>query len=175
MDKTINIRLSGHDKRFELEEDAYKQLAGYLERAGARLDEAERADVLGDLERSVGDRLTRMTGSDDRPITAADIDRVLDEIGPVDTDTDTEPTADATDGAQATDPTPPRRKLMRIRDKHSFSGVCYGLAVYADIDVDWMRTGWILGTLVTGGLLGLVYIALIFILPVAPGARQAHS
>ena len=36
-----------------------------------------------------------------------------------------------------------------------------------------MRTGWILGMLVTGGALAIVYIALIFILPVEPRATRA--
>ena len=50
--------------------------------------------------------------------------------------------------------------------------MCNGLAAYAELDVDWVRTGFVLGTLVTAGILGLVYIALVFILPVA-STREA--
>ncbi len=46
------------------------------------------------------------------------------------------------------------------------AGVCNGLAAYADLRVDWVRTGFVLGSLATGGLLGLVYIAMAFILPI---------
>ena len=45
--------------------------------------------------------------------------------------------------------------------------MCAGLAAYAELDVDWVRTFFVLGTLVTAGILGLVYIALAFILPIA--------
>lgn len=46
--------------------------------------------------------------------------------------------------------------------------MCSGLASYAEVDVDWVRTVFVLGTLVTAGILGLVYIALIFVMPIAP-------
>jgi phage shock protein PspC (stress-responsive transcriptional regulator) len=53
-------------------------------------------------------------------------------------------------------------------------GVGNGLAAYAELDVAWVRTGFVLGTLATAGILGLVYIALAFILPVdaTRGARR---
>ena len=46
--------------------------------------------------------------------------------------------------------------------------MCNGLAEYAEVDVAWVRTGFVLGSLVTGGLLVVVYLAMICILPVAP-------
>ena len=46
-------------------------------------------------------------------------------------------------------------------------GVCNGLAAYADIRVDWVRTIFVFATLVTGGLFVVVYIVMAFILPVA--------
>ena len=62
---------------------------------------------------------------------------------------------------------PRGRRLQRIREGQQIAGVCNGLAVYAQLDVAWVRTLFVLGTLVTAGILGLVYIALAFILPVA--------
>jgi phage shock protein C len=161
MDKTISISLSGHPAQYRLNEDAYDRLARYLDRAATRLqDDPDRAEVLSDLERSVGDKLAALVGLDDRLVTAADIDGVLEEIGAVDTGED-----------QGTDEPSPhpraRRRLQRIRDGQQIAGVCTGLAAYAELDVDWVRTGFVLGTLVTAGILGLVYIALVFILPVA--------
>jgi phage shock protein PspC (stress-responsive transcriptional regulator) len=47
------------------------------------------------------------------------------------------------------------------------AGVCTGLAAYAELDVDWVRTLFVLGTLVTAGILGWVDIALACILPIA--------
>ena len=61
MEKTIEISLGGRAERFRLEQDAYDRLARYLDRAGARLPhDADRAEVLGDLERAVADRLSAM-------------------------------------------------------------------------------------------------------------------
>ena len=48
------------------------------------------------------------------------------------------------------------------------TGVCNGIAAYSELGVDWVRTGFVLGSLVTGGRLVVVYIALALILPVAP-------
>ena len=61
-----------------------------------------------------------------------------------------------------------RRRLRRIQRGQWFAGVCNGLADYADIGVDWVRTGFVLGSLVTAASWPLGYIALVFILPVSP-------
>jgi phage shock protein C len=161
MQKTTVVSFTGHDEQFRLDEAAFDRLQRYLDRAGRRLeDDPDRAEVLGDLERSIGDRLSAMPGSPDRQFSAADIEAVLDEIGMV--DTGREPATE-----ESVPPTQ-RRRLRRIREGQKFAGVCTGLADYADIGVDWVRTGFILGSLVTGGLLIVVYIALIFILPISP-------
>lgn len=159
MNKTIFISLTGHPRRFELDEAAHERLAGYLERAAARLsDDPDRAEVLGDLERSVGDKLGVVIGSSGRLITTSDIDGVLEAIGAVEGGRD--------DGPSGGDAQPRRRRLQRIREGQQLAGVCTGLAAYSEIRVDWVRTLFVLGTVFTGGILGLVYIALAFILPV---------
>ena len=159
MDKTIVINLSGHPEAYRFTQDAYDRLARYLDRAASRLkDDADRAEVLGDLERSVGDKLAALLGSADRLVSAADIDGVLEQIGAV--DTGQEPVAD--DGER-----PARRRLQRIRRGQWIAGVCTGLAAYSEIRVDWVRTLFIFATLLTAGGFVLVYIALAFILPVA--------
>ncbi len=160
MKRTMLISLRGHAEPYRLAEDAYGRLARYLDRATSRLsDDPDRAEVLGDLERSIGDRLSALIGSDDRLVTAADIDGVLEAIGTV--DTGHEPVAGESRGR------PRGRRLQRIREGQEIAGVCTGIAAYSEIDVDWVRTVFILGTLVTAGILGIVYIALALILPVA--------
>ena len=160
MDKTIMIGLTGHADQYRLDEDAYDRLERYLERAAVRLrDDPDQAEILGDLERSVGDKLAALLGSGDRLVTAADIDGVLEELGAVDTGQEPSPAETAA---------PARvRRLQRIRKGQQLAGVCNGLAAYADLPVDWVRTGFILATVVTAGIFGLVYVALAFILPVA--------
>lgn len=161
MDKRIDIGLAGHPGRFDLDEPAYDRLNRYLDRAARRLeDDPDRAEVLADLERSVGDKLTSILDGEERTITLDDIDTVLDAIGVV--ETGREP------AARDTLPRPRRRRLQRIREGQELAGVCTGIAAYAEVDVSWVRTVVVLGTLFTGGILGLVYIALVLILPVVP-------
>ncbi len=163
MDKTIEITLSGSDRHYRIEEDAYRRLARYFDRAAAGLhDDPDRAEVLADLERSVADKLTALLGPDDRVVTAADIERVLAHIGAVDAGYDQ---GDGDDGSGR------RRRLVRIRNGQQIAGVCNGLAAYAELRVDWVRTLFVLATLITAGLFGLLYIALVFILPVDPTAQ----
>ena len=168
MDKTIDIGLSGHAARYRLHEDAYDRLTQYLDAAAARLrDDPDQAEVLGDLERSVGDKLATLLGSEDRVVTATDIDGVLEQIGAV--DTGREPTGDEGRGSgEPPRPTrPPGRRLHRTREGQMIAGVCMGLAEYAEIDVAWVRTLFVFATLLTAGLWLLVYVAMAFILPVA--------
>jgi phage shock protein PspC (stress-responsive transcriptional regulator) len=165
MDKKIVIGLTGQANPYQLTEDAYDRLARYLDRAAARLrDDPDHAEVLGDLERAVGDKLAALLGSNDRVVTTTDIDAVLEEIGAVETGHDPE----SHEGTSQ----PRKRRLQRIREGKQIAGVCAGLAAYAELDVDWVRTLFVLGTLVTAGILGLVYIALAFTLPVA-ATREA--
>jgi phage shock protein C len=167
VDKTITVTLNGHAEPYRLTEDAYDRLSRYLDRAASRLrDDADRAEVLGDLERSVGDKLAALLRSGDRLITPADIDAVLEQIGTVDTGHD--PVADEEPGL------PKTRRLRRIRKGQQLAGVCNGLAAYSDIRVDWVRTGFILATLATGGIFGIVYVALALILRV-DATRNAQN
>ena len=90
MNKTIMVGLAGHPDQYRLDEEAYDRLARYLERAAVRLgDDPDRAEVIADLERSIGDRLALSVGADGRPLTAIEIDAILEEIGAVDTGRET--------------------------------------------------------------------------------------
>jgi len=172
MDTTILIGLAGQTKQFRLQQAAYAELTRYLDRASARLqDDPDRAEVLGDLERSVGERLAAMVGATDRVVTTVDMLGILEEIGAVDVGVDQQ--AEDADGhrqgsgaGSRVPGRPPGRRLRRVREGQEIAGVCTGISAYSEIDVDWVRTVVILGTLVTGGILGVVYIALALILPI---------
>jgi phage shock protein PspC (stress-responsive transcriptional regulator) len=161
MDTTILIGLRGHPEPFRLDQDAYVQVTRYLDRAAARLQaDPDVAEVLGDLERSIGDRLLALGGPAGGVVTAADIRRVLEAVGSVDTGE-----TQASDAWRA--PGPKRkRRFRRVREGQEIAGVCTGLAAYSELDVDWVRTIFILGALVTGGILGVVYILLALFLPI---------
>jgi phage shock protein C len=176
MDTTILIGLAGQTTQFRLEQTAYTRLTQYLDRAAARLhDDPDRTEVLGDLERSVGERLAISIGASERVVTAAEMESILEAIGAVDAGAD-QPTGQGSrpHGDHDRFGSPPRRRLQRIREGQAVAGVCTGIAAYAEVDVDWVRWTVVLGTLFSAGLLGLVYIALVLILPIAP-RPEAHS
>lgn len=166
MDKTVVLSLNGHADQFRLAGDAYDLLSKYLDRAAAGLPaDSDRAEVLGDLERSVGDKLVAKLGSEDRIVTAADIEAILEEIGAF----------EGEDEQGTDDGLIPRRlrRLHRIRAGKQIAGVCTGLAAYADIDLTWVRTGFVIGTVFTAGIFAVVYIVLAFVLPITPTSAAA--
>ena len=160
MERTIVIKLSGHGDPFRLDQDAYDALRRYLDEAADRLQsDPDRADVLDDLERSVGDKLAASVGSDDRIVTAADIEGVLEQIGTVDTGDDRSGENDATERVTG-------RRFRRIREGQQLAGVCTGIAAYTEVDVTWVRSLFVLATIFTAGVFAFVYVALVFIMPV---------
>ncbi len=160
MDKTILVGLNGHTQQFKLDADAHGRLEQYLDGAAARLgDNPDRTEILLDLERSIGDRLAALPSAD-AVIGMAQIDAVLEQVG--DVDAGKEPPAQPAGGMPRR-----QRRLQRIRTGQQLAGVCNGLAAYSEIRVDWVRTLFILATILTAGMFGLVYVALAFILPVA--------
>jgi len=168
MDKTIIVNLNGHPEPYPLEVAAHDRLERYLSAAEARLhDDPDKAEILADLERSVGDKLAALPGPSDRLITTADIDGVIDQIGTVDTGRAPAPEQVAT-GSWAR-----IRKLRRIRKGQSIAGVCNGIAAYSEIRVDWVRTFFVLASLGTAGIFGLVYVAMAFFLPVVDQPETA--
>jgi phage shock protein PspC (stress-responsive transcriptional regulator) len=160
MQKVIQISLSGHPTMFQLAEDAYASLQAYLDRARSRLKrDPDRDEVLRDLEQSIGDKLAALLRSENRVISRREIDAILEQVGAVNTGNGEGP-------AVAAPPHRPRR-LCRIQEGEWFAGVCQGLAAYSSIDVAWVRTIFILLTICTGGLPIILYIVLMFVLPVA--------
>jgi phage shock protein PspC (stress-responsive transcriptional regulator) len=166
MQRVITIHLDGEPNPYRLDEDAHDALSRYLDQARSRLtDDSDRAEVMGDLERSIGAKLTDRLGSNDRILTIEDIDAVLAAVGPVGSGDD----RPATVGA---DRPRGRRRLLRIRAGQQLAGVCTGLAAYTEIRVDWVRTIFLLLAVFTAGLFALVYLAMAFALPVVP-TREA--
>jgi phage shock protein PspC (stress-responsive transcriptional regulator) len=167
MERSTSVRLTGHKDAFLLEEEAYRRLDDYLTRARLRLhSDPDFEDVIADLERSIGERIADLEPSGE--VTVADMEMILTEVGAV----------DLGDGKEM--PTPGRlttegRFLCRIREGEDIAGVCNGLAVYADYDVSWVRTIFVLLAIFTGGVFILVYVAMIFILPVVPTRADYHT
>jgi len=170
MHRVIDIALSGHGEPFRLHEDAYDTLRSYLEYARARLGgDADPAEVVADLEQSIGDKLAARLQPDRRVVEMADVQAVLDEIGPVNAGADADPHSHAIPAA------PTQRRLMRVREGQKIAGVCMGLSVYSDVDVAWVRAIFLLLAVVTAGLFALVYLVAMFVLPVAATPAEAAA
>ncbi len=62
------------------------------------------------------------------------------------------------------------KRLYRSRNNRMLSGVCGGLGEFANVDPTLVRLLFVAGTIFSGGLLLLVYLAMIFVVPEAPMA-----
>lgn len=159
MQTVIQISLSGHSTSFQLDEDAYKALNAYLDRARARLGrDPDRDEILRDLEQSIGDRLVSLLRGEPRIVSRREIAAILDQVGVVDPNNG--------DAAPGPAPAGRPRRLCRIEEGKWFFGVCQGLAAYSSIAVEWVRAIFVIVTVFTGGLPILIYLVLMFVLPV---------
>jgi phage shock protein PspC (stress-responsive transcriptional regulator) len=169
MERVVTINLNGNP--YQLEEPAYDALRAYIARAEAALaGNPDKAEIIRDLEQAIADKCARHLGSAKSVISAAEMKRVLEEMGPVNGD-DEKPAGDEQADNDDFGPRPPRR-LYRIYDRHAWTGVSAGLAAYAGIDVAWVRTAWILSAIFSGGFTVLVYLVLIFAVPVAATSEE---
>ena len=158
MQTVIQVSLSGHSKAFQLEEEAYTSLHAYLGRARSRLKrDPDYEEVLRDLEQSIGEKLAQSLRSENRVISRREVEVVLEEIGAVNTGN-----GDAADSVQFDRP----RRLCRIEEGKWIFGVCQGLAVYSGIAVEWVRAIFVIVSVFTGGIPVLIYLVLMFALPV---------
>jgi phage shock protein C len=161
MQTVKQISLGGHPAMFRLNEDAYDVLERYLASARLRLkDDPDHGEVLRDLEQSIAEKLSARLGSNEQVVSLADVNGVLAEVGPVDTG--------SADPNMAKELPRGGRRLYRIQEGQNIFGVCQGLAAYSNIRVDWVRTIFVMLTLITGGGFLLVYLIMGFVLPVVP-------
>ncbi len=171
MERVVTINLNGNS--YQLEEPAYDALRSYMTRAEAALTaNPDKAEIVRDLEQAIADKCASHLGPNKSVVSATEMTRILGEMGPVEGDTG-EPGAQ-TESAQArsSDYARPNRRLYRIYDRGAWTGVSAGMAAYAGVGVDWVRTGWILATIFTGGFTGLIYIAMVFVVPVASTSEE---
>jgi len=171
MNTVIIINLNGN--AFHLEEPGFASLRAYLERAQAQLkDNPDKAEIMADLEQAIADKCAHFLRPHKNVITAAEIDEVLKEMGPVQSDSGAD--------AGATASTPPNeearssgpaagapKRLYQIREGAMISGVCTGLAAYLNVDVTIVRVAFVLLALLTTGVWILVYLGMMLAVPFA--------
>ena len=84
MQKVVGINLNGN--AYQLEEPGYEALRAYLEGAESRLQtNPDRVEVMADLEQAVAEKCGRYLGPNKTVVTAAEIETIIREMGPVET------------------------------------------------------------------------------------------
>jgi phage shock protein PspC (stress-responsive transcriptional regulator) len=171
MQKVITINLNGN--AYQLDEHGYDALRAYLERAEAQLvGNPDKAEIIRDLEQAIAEKCLRHLGPGKSVVTTVDVDQILREVGPVDSDTATQPHSGSSD-------VPPPRRLYQIREGAMLSGVCNGLAAYFNVDPTIVRVAFVIGgvlemtyydnpPVLTIGL----YVVLMFLVPYAKTLEQ---
>src|SRR5262249_17492416 len=118
MQKVIAINLNGN--AYQVEEAGYNALMAYLDAALRQLrDNPDRDEIVPDLEQAVAEKCQRFLGAHKTVVSAAEVDQIIKEMGPVDGAADT---AGASSANGATSPprtapgAPRRRRLYRMPD-----------------------------------------------------------
>ncbi|HEV2441524.1 MAG TPA: PspC domain-containing protein [Steroidobacteraceae bacterium] len=178
MQKVVAINLNGN--AYQLEEPGYEALHSYLQRAGSRLEtNPDRVEIMADLEQAIAEKCARCLGANKTVVTAAEIETILAEMGPVES-----PEAGAQaggappGGADAGGPgkeTGGPKRLYQIREGAMISGVCNGIAAFFALDVAIVRVVFVLLAFVTFGAWVLVYFIMAVVVPYAdtPDDRAA--
>lgn len=160
MERVITISLGGH--LLHLEESAHQRLAAYLEQAAKALaDDPDREEITADLEASIAEKCGA-PGRGTTPVRTSELQRALDETGPV-------------NGARSEPPAPPVTaptrqglQLQQFTEGAYGSGVCLGVARYFGIDPSWVRLAALVALGASFGTALLVYVVLSFVIPYAP-------
>src|SRR5262245_51544205 len=96
---TINL----NHNAYQIDEDGYEALRAYLDDAARALaSNPDREEILADLEQAIADKCRHALGQYKTVVSAAEIARILTEMGPVAGSTDG--SAASTDGADSTRP-----------------------------------------------------------------------
>jgi phage shock protein PspC (stress-responsive transcriptional regulator) len=179
MNTVIIVNLNGI--AFHLEEPGFQTLRNYLDGAQAQLAaNPDKAEIMSDLEQAIADKCSHYLGPHKNVVTSADIDRVIAQMGPVQTEaaetaaaSGAAPEAAAQPGtAKTTSQGPSVRRLYQIREGAMISGVCTGIAAYLDVDVTVVRILFALFAIVTYGLGVVVYIGMMLVIPFANTSEE---
>jgi phage shock protein PspC (stress-responsive transcriptional regulator) len=177
MQKVIAINLNGN--AYHVEESGYDALIAYLDAAQRTLrDNPDRDEILADLEQAIAEKCQRFLGAHKTVVSAAEVDQIVKEMGPV--GGAAEPAGGAGAGAAAGQPhtsagLPPRRRLYRTPDEAMLAGICGGIGAFFGIDPTIVRVVFVVLLFATGGGFAILYLVLAFVLPSArtPEERAA--
>ena len=156
---SVTARLNRSTLQFD--EAAYVRLESYLAEAARTLDgNPDQQEILGDMEQAVVDQCVRRLRPEQGPVTLAELEPALEEIGSV----QVPGAASASEQSVRT----LARPLQQVSEGAVVSGVCQGLARYFGLNVTALRVFAVLLLFVSGGGMILVYLALMLLMPYAP-------
>jgi phage shock protein PspC (stress-responsive transcriptional regulator) len=156
---SVTARLNRSTLQFD--EAAYVRLESYLAEAARTLDgNPDQQEILGDMEQAVVDQCVRRLRPEQGPVTLAELEPALEEIGSV----QVPGAASASEQSVRT----AARPLHQVSEGAVVSGVCQGLARYFGLNVTALRVFAVLLLFVSGGGMILVYLALMLLMPYAP-------
>lgn len=174
MQKVITINLNGN--AYQIDESGCAALVAYLEGAARQLkDNPDRAEIVADLEQAIADKCRGFLGPHKTVVSAAEVDRIIREMGPVDGADGAEArgaAGGAAGGASADAGTGAPRRLYIIHEGAMIAGVCNGIAAYLHVDRTIVRIAFLGLLLVTKGGFGLAYLVLAFVIPSADTSEE---
>ncbi|MBR3558199.1 MAG: PspC domain-containing protein [Bacteroidales bacterium] len=179
MKKTVTINLGG--LVFNIDDDACDRLSRYLNDLGARFPEAEREEILRDIEVRMAELLTYKLQSRN-VVEINDVEEVIEVIGRPEqfdesgenenTDTTTGSSfGDTNADGKGSAPRKPR-KLYRNSYDRIVGGVASGLAAYFDIDAMVVRILFVILAFMSLGWGILIYLILLIAMPEAKTKAQ---
>ena len=160
MNKTININLGG--VFFHIDEVAYQKLKGYLDAIRRSLsdDPQGRDEIITDIETRIGELLSDKVKDVRQVVNESDIDEVIEVMGkPEDYMVDDEIFSDDSYTGYSKRRT---KKLYRDGSDKFLGGVSSGIAHYLNVDVIWIRLGWLVAAFGFG--FGFIVYPLLWIL-----------
>jgi phage shock protein PspC (stress-responsive transcriptional regulator) len=178
MQKVITINLNGN--AYLLDESGYDALRAYIDHAEGQLGQnPDRAEIVRDLEQAIAEKCARFLGPGKTVVSAAEVQQILSEVGPVEGGSATS-TAGATtspEGGTAASVSP--KRLYQIREGAMLSGVCNGLAAYFNLDPTIVRVAFVVSGVVEIAITddppwmtAMVYVLLMFLVPYAKTSAQ---
>ena len=174
MNKILNINLGGY--ALTMDDDAYEFLAAYLDSLKRRFAESDDCDeILRDIESRMGELISAGLGARSI-VTVGDIEDAISIMGRPE-DFGAEPIeiskSKGRGSERANSRADARRRLFRDPDEKVAGGVCAGLAAYFGMeDPVWIRLGFVLLSIVSGGFWVTAYVVMWMIIPEAKTASD---
>ena len=162
---TVSINLGGYS--FNIDEDAYAELKGYLKNLEQHFaGEESSAEILSDIESRLSELFRNKLKNYKQVINMDDVRQAISVMGAHEDISDN-------DGPSAREKfsSPGYHRIYRDPDHRVIGGVCSGMGAYWDIDPVIVRIIFIALAL-GGGLGALVYLILYIVIPEAKTTAQ---